>query len=266
MVTVTIGAGGLVGWTILKRTEEMQKQVLAETPRFERDAAYFRDTISSVQSAEALVADRRLLSIALSAFGLQDDLDNRFFIQKILEGGSEDPDALVNRLTDQRYRTLSNAFGFDKSPPTLQRQGFADVIILRALSSEFEVAVGEQDTDLRLALGFERALSETADRPLSNDGKWFAILGTPPLRTVLEAAFNIPSTVASVDIDRQLSIFKERANARLGSSDVDQISDGRAEEIIRQFLLGREISQISIASSSANALTLLSNASLFSSG
>ena len=38
-----------------------------------RDTEYFQEKISSITSAEELVSDRRLLTVALGAFGLQDD-------------------------------------------------------------------------------------------------------------------------------------------------------------------------------------------------
>ena len=50
--------------------------------------------------------------VALGAFGLQDDLPNRFFIQKVLEGGTLSTDSLANKLSDPRYAALAKAFGF----------------------------------------------------------------------------------------------------------------------------------------------------------
>ena len=48
--------------------------------------------------------------MALGAFGLQDDINNRYFIRKILEEGTTNEDALANRFSDTRpaSRACSN--------------------------------------------------------------------------------------------------------------------------------------------------------------
>ena len=104
--------GGLAGWAFLTRTREAQKTAFASSPAVQRDEAYFRDRIGGISSAEELVSDRRLLSVALGAFGLEDDINNRYFIRKVLEDGTLDPKALGNKLADKRYLELSKAFGF----------------------------------------------------------------------------------------------------------------------------------------------------------
>ena len=77
-----------------------------------RDTDYFAAKIGEIDSAEQLVSDRRLLSVALGAFGLHADIDNKYFIRKVLEDGVLKEDALANRLTDERYKSLTKAFGF----------------------------------------------------------------------------------------------------------------------------------------------------------
>lgn len=50
-------------------------------PKIRNDEAYFRAKIGSVKTAEQLVSDRRLLKVALGAFGLEADINNRFHPQ-----------------------------------------------------------------------------------------------------------------------------------------------------------------------------------------
>ncbi|ESW59285.1 MAG: hypothetical protein Q27BPR15_18375, partial [Rhodobacter sp. CACIA14H1] len=98
MFTPVLPAFGTQGWTFLKRTEAAQQATFARQPEIRRDEAYFRDRIGAVRTAEALVSDRRLLRITLEAFGLEQDVDARAFIRKVLEGGTKQADALANRL------------------------------------------------------------------------------------------------------------------------------------------------------------------------
>ena len=112
MFTPAVPLGGIGGWTLLKRTLEQQQAQFARSPSVQRDIDHFRENIGKVQSAEQLVSDRRLLTVALGAFGLQDDVNNRAFIRKVLESPEDDPRALANRLGDRRYTELARAFGF----------------------------------------------------------------------------------------------------------------------------------------------------------
>ena len=102
MFTPIIPAGGLVGWRFLQNTQEAQFDSFTKSPQVRRDADHFRDRIGEISSAADLVQDRQLLSVALGAFGLQDDIDNRAFIRQVLEEGTVDDEALANRFADSR--------------------------------------------------------------------------------------------------------------------------------------------------------------------
>ena len=86
---------------------------------------------------------RRMLRVALGAFGLQDDVNNTYFIRKVLEDGTTRPDALANKLADDRYKAMSKAFAFD-SPigPRTARSAFGPDIVARYRAQQFEIAVG----------------------------------------------------------------------------------------------------------------------------
>ncbi|MEO1238620.1 MAG: DUF1217 domain-containing protein [Pseudomonadota bacterium] len=209
----------------------------------QRDVTYFRENIGAVNTAADLVADRRLLTVALGAFGLDDDLPNKAFVQKVLEEGTLERDAFANKLADSRYASLSEAFGFDLTPPNTALSTFADDIIEAFETRQFEIAVGNQNESMRLALGLGRELEEITARDLSEDALWFTIMGTPPLRAVFEAALNLPTSVGALDIDRQLEIFKSKAAQSFGESGVRQFTDPeKQEELLRRFFVGSELS------------------------
>lgn len=258
-----VPSSGLTGWSFLQRTQTAQKEILAQSPQFEREEQYFRDNIANVTTAADLVADRTLLRLSLTAFGLQDDVDNKYFIEKVLSDGVLSDDALANKLADSRYLELSTAFGFGTGE-VLQtfRPGFADKIMGRALDQTFEIAVGDQDSDLRLALGLEYEISKIAEKDTSEIAKWYTILGTPTVRSVFEGALNLPSSVATIDIDKQLEIFRARSNSVFGTDKVTELaSEEVREDLVRNYLLQQQIGDINIASSASNALTLLQFAS-----
>lgn len=253
---------GLPGWAFLNRTLERQTEIFDRSPLIERDTAYFERNIAGIRTAEDLVSDRRLLRVALGAFGLQDDLNSRAFIRQILEQGTADDSALANRLADDRYKQLADAFGFDDpAAPNTVNAGFGAEITARFRRIEFEIAVGDQDQAMRLAMNAQRALGELAGEDASDTAKWFRILGTPPLRSVFETALRLPEGFAQLDLDRQVEEFRDRAESRLGIKSIADLGDDVLREtLVRQFLVQDQISNVASLSSNAIALTLLQNA------
>lgn len=229
---------GLAGWAYLKRSGATQMQAFASSGEMNRDADYFRQKIGSVKTAEDLVSDRRLLKVALDAFGLSGDINNRFFIRKVLEDGTLSTDALANKLSDKRYLKLSKAFGFgDFSTPRTQLSDFADEILSSYRTSSFETAVGSQSNDLRLALNADRELPGIAASAASENGKWYAVMTSAPLRQVFQTAFGLPQSFVTVDLDQQLTAFKSASERYLGTTDPASFADDKIRErLIRLFL------------------------------
>lgn len=257
--------GGLAGWSILNSTLDRQTEIFNQSPLVMRDTEYFEDRIALVSSAEELVSDRRLLRVALGAFGLLDDLNNRAFLKKILEDGTTADDALANRLADKRYADFTDAFGFaETSDPNTKNPGFGTQITESFRRREFEIAVGEQDQAMRLAMNAKRELAEIASEEIGEKSKWLRILGTPPLRSVFETALSLPDGFAQLDIDLQVDEIKNRAVRRLGIGSINDLVDADLREnVVRQFLLQDQVSEIAPQSSSAIALSILRSASGF---
>ena len=238
---------GYAGWRFLSRTAESQRDLVARTPDTRRD------------TAEALVADRALLRVALGAFGLEADIDNRAFIRKVLESPSADPKSLANRLADKRYLEFARAFGFaEPGGPFTRRAGFAAAVISAYQTRQFEIAVGERDESMRLALTAERELAALASRQATPDALWFSVMGNPPLRQVFETALGLPRAFGALDIDRQLAVFREKTDRALGDGEIAQFADrGRREDLIRLFLLRSEMRAAPFATSASGALGLV---------
>lgn len=257
--TPAIPLGGLSGWRFLNRTMDDQRAALAATPTQSRDMEYFRENIGKVETGEDLVKDFRLLRVALTAFGLQDDLPNKYFIKRILDDGVVSDDALANRLADKRYLELSKAFGFGTSLPPLSRlPGFSEKILSRFQDHSFEQAVGDVDDSMRLALNATRELPELAQEDGSDATLWFRVMGNAPLRSVMETAFGLPASVGALDLDRQLEIFQDKAETLLGSDSITQFSDPeKMDDLVRLFLSRSQISQFAVSTSSASIALIL---------
>jgi hypothetical protein len=251
--------GGYAGWTFLKRTMATQQAALASAPEQKRDTAYFRENIGGVSTAEQLVGDRRLLKVALGAFGLDDDLSNRFFICKVLEEGTLKDGALALRLADPRYREFSAAFGFGNfATPNTKLTDFADKTLAAYGQRRFEAAVGQQNDTMRLALNAEREVVSLARRASSEDTKWFTIMGSKPLRQVFQTVLGLPVSFASIDIDQQLTVLKDRTDRVFGTSTVSQFAEpAQLDRLLRTYLTRAEVAPSPGAAQGSLALQLL---------
>lgn len=252
-------ATGLIGYKLLTRTMETQQATLNASPANARDTEYFKANIASIETAEQLVDDRRLLRVALVAYGLEDDLDNRYFIQKILEEGTKEPDSLANKLADERYAVFSEAFGFDQfTGANTYNPAFAREVVDRYNRASFELAVGQQDEDMRLALYATRELPDMAARDGTDDSRWFLVMGTPALRAVFETALNLPSGFGQLDLDQQLGEFRKRAEQRLGVSEIADFADpALGDRLVEQFMLQSQLAESTSYTGMSIALTLL---------
>lgn len=260
-----VAGSGLAAFAFLKQTFETQSQAFNAGPQISRDTAYFQEKIGDIDTAEDLVSDRRLLRVALGAYGLQDDINNRYFIRRILDDGTIEPDALANRLADDRYKEFSKAFGFgDFSTPNTKLSDFGDKIVARYRRQQFEVAVGTQNDSMRLALNAERALGELAQSSSTETTKWFKVMGNPPLREVFETALSLPSSFGQLDIDKQLEVFRDRAESQLGSADISDFADpDQQKKLVDRFLLKVQVNEFQASSSGSIAVSLLQSAADF---
>lgn len=257
-----IPMGGMAGWSFLQRTQQDQKEAFNASPVMQRDIQYFKENIGQVNTAAQLVEDYRLLKVALGAYGLDGDIGNKFFIQKVLEDGTLDTDDLSNKLSDKRYYEMAQDFGFgDYGVPRTKVSDFSDSTIDAYQDRQFEIAVGEQNQEFRLSMSLERDLGEIVNKNTSDDGKWFAVMGNPPLRSIFETALGLPSSFGTLDLDLQLGMFREKTETYFGDSNIDQFSDPqKMEELNRLFLVRSEIANGGVGMSSGTiALTLLQN-------
>ncbi len=260
MFQPVIPFSGLTGWRFLQKTYDSQFESFSKSVELKRDTDYFKENISKISTAEDLVKDRRLLTVALGAFGLQDDINNRYFIKKILDEGTTNTDALANRFADTRYSDLSKAFGFGPNEtPQNKTESFLFDTLSKFHANSFEAAAGEQDPAMRIALYAQRELVDLAESDGSADTKWYTIMGDKPLRTLFEKAFNLPTSFGQIDIDQQLDVLKERSQKAFGSSDVSIFSDpAKLQKLVTKYVVNDQISNLNSGMSSGSiALTLL---------
>ncbi len=249
---------GIAGWRFLQRTQESQQAAFEKSAEVQRDVAYFTENIAKVTTAEELIADRRLLKVALGAFGLDSEIDKKAFIRKILEEGTTDTTSLANKLTDKSFYQLSVAFGFgESSGPQTGTAGFAAKITSAYKTRAFEAAVGETNDNMRLALNFQREIATLAAK---DNASWYTVLGSKPLRSVMEKALGLPKEFSQLDIDKQKDILIDKVETLTGGDTLAVFSDTAVvSKVIDRFLARAQLEEgVTTGTSSASAaLTLL---------
>lgn len=264
-----IPLSGIPGWQLLQRTQEAQFETFEKSPQLDREITYFQENIWKVTSAEELVNDRQLFKVALGAFGLEDEIDKKFFIQKALQEGTDDPGSFANSLVDPRYAKISEAFGFGNlAGPNNILSDFSTKIVAQYKERQFEVAVGEADNALRLAMNFKREISDYANASDPDGTAWFSLMGSTPMREVMEAALSLPSAFGSLDVDLQQSTFREKSRSVFGDSSLAVFNDPEiVDKAINTYLAREQIKSGPTAlTAGAGALQLLQNSGLGAGG
>jgi len=255
--------GGIAGWRFMQRTQESQLEAFKATPALDRELTYFKDNISKIESVEDLVKDYTLFKVALGAFGMEDKIADKFFFKKVLEEGSEADGAFSLKLTDTKFREMAEAFGFgNASGPHVAESDFAQKITEAYQVRQFEKAVGESDSSMRLALNLEREIGKYANGPSPETTSWFQLMANPPLREVFETALGLPKSIGTLDIDRQREIFQEATDRVFGSKSMDVFQDPEnVDKLLRNFFAQEQInSGPGPLTKGMGALTLMQNA------
>lgn len=188
-ITSTFGAPTTPAFFLyrsLESTREQQFAVIQRDPLIDRDVQYFLENAGEVETVEEFVNDRRLMSVALSAFALDEEINLLGRMKVILTEPPEDEDSLVNKLIDPRFKEIAEAFQFaSRGTGRLKLISFRNEVVDMFLTNEFEKRLGQQNPALREAEYFRRKIGDI-------DGT-FDILGDKVLRAVVTFTLGLHS-------------------------------------------------------------------------
>ena len=259
-ISPVLPSSGLTGWNFLKASLPTQEKLFNSSADISRDVEYFKENIGNVKTLDDFMGDRRLRKVALGAFGLGEEIDKGAFVRKVLEEGTADNRAFAVRLNNSDYLDMARMFDFSSGELSLS-QSDVDSLVTDYQQESFEISLGDVDNTMRLALNFKREIAELADKDLSESAGWFKAMGSVPLRTVLESAFNMPSGFSQLDIDKQKELLSDKASSLFGGTSVDVFKDPEAiETTVRRYLLQEQITSGPTANTPGfAALSLLTN-------
>lgn len=206
---------------IARNLEQSLAQKSAEKP-VALETAYYLKNIGNIKTIEDFVKNTRVFNYAMTAFGLADIAHAKGLVRKILAEGVESKNSLANRIDDDRFLELAKALNFARdgaaaTSTTSARQGVVD----RYVRQKLEVAAGEDNEGVQLALYFQREAPKAASV--------FALLADPALWEVVKTVFGFPDAMATADIDRQAAAVLQRL-------DLDDLQDPeKLDRLITRF-------------------------------
>ena len=189
----------------LTQSRDKQFASFVKQPVIQRESAYFLEEAKKVKTVEEFINNRRLLSVALSAFGLDEEINYLGRIKKVLTEFSEDKDSLVNKLIDPRYKEIATTFKFDTLGTfNLGLTSFLTDIVDRYKTNEFEKFLGEQNPALREVEYFRRNVGKVENT--------FNILGDKVLRQVVTFGVQLPQQIVLQSVDKQKALIDKRVD------------------------------------------------------
>ena len=154
--------------------------------------AYYQANIGKVKSVDELLGNYRLLSYALSAYGLGDQINNKALIKKVLAEGTSRPGALANTLPNVAWKTFAKAFNFSHTGSAAPTSSASVATAVSGYNEQqLEVDQGSTNVGVQLALYFKRVA------PTISNG--YSVLADKNLLQVAQTIFNLPPT-SNVDL------------------------------------------------------------------
>src|SRR5271165_449864 len=174
----------------------------AAEPAVKSASAYYQANIGKVTSIQDFVGNYRLLSYALDAYGLGDQINAKALIAKVLEGGVTNPKSLANTLSDSRWKTFAAAFNFvGKGASSVSSASAVKSTTTDYVEQQLESDQGAQDVGVQLALYFQRVAPT-----ITNE---YGILADPNLIEVAQTIFGLSPATSATNIDAQAKALSQ---------------------------------------------------------
>ena len=180
-------------------------ETVTAEPMVERQTEYYMENIETVDSIDDFLANDRIYSYAMKAFGLEDMTYAKAFMRKVLEEGIDERTSFANQLTDDRYRQFAETFNFVRYGETATVFSRAQEGVTEAYARQtLEEREGASNEGVRLALYFARKAEEIDSA--------YDILSDKALAETVYTALGLPDEFAMSDLDKQAAYIEEHVD------------------------------------------------------
>jgi len=232
------GLPAVVAWKQLQKTGDAAQEKWSKQASVQQKIAYAKDVVAKAKTVDDLLNNRKFMEFALSAFGLESEIDKKGLLKKVLLSDLTNIDSLANRMNDSRYQEIARNLGLkDLGVEGPKLPGVMDGLAARYIKNEFEKSQGNASPGLREALYFKENASKI-------NSPW-AILGDKVLREVVTSTLGIPKELALQGVEAQATYLTKKV-------DIEKFKDKRfVENFIQRYLTTRD--QETAASNGAGA-------------
>jgi hypothetical protein len=172
-------------------------------PMVKREVDAFRERIGNVGSVEDVFKDYKVMSFVLTASNLGDEVQYPGRAQRILSETAENTDALMNRLTDKRWKSAAEALKFGETGvTTLKSAETIDALAEAYVKIKYEEQLGKQNMAVPYARAFKERIAEAET--------YYDILGDKVLRDVVTTALGLPAEIAYQEVETQAAALESR--------------------------------------------------------
>jgi len=211
----------IVDYTLAVKNQDQLLAQFQKSPGYAQSVAYYQANIGKVTSVDALLNDRKLLTVALSAFQLESQVDAKGILRKLL---TQDPTAttsLAQQLLDPRFKQFAFAFAGLRSDggASVQNPNSINAVLAGYQTNEYGkwVSNNTNDPTVRQALFFRQTVQDTID--ISSTGKLFAQFQQSP--DVQQAVSAYKSAIANVTSVTDLLNNPQALNVALTAFNID---------------------------------------------
>jgi hypothetical protein len=191
-VTTTTGA-----YLQVENSLARYQTMTADEPAVKTATAYYEANIGKVTSVQQFVGNYRLLSYALDAYGLGNQINSTALITKVLQGGVANPKSLANTLGGQ-WQAFAAAFDFgDEGAASISTASAVKTTTSNYVEQQLESDQGQQDPGVQLALYFQRVAPTVSSA--------YGILADKNLLEVVQTIFGLPAETSGSNIDAEAS-------------------------------------------------------------
>ncbi len=225
--SISSGLPAVVAWKQLQKTGDAAQEKWSKQASVQQKIAYAKDVVAKAKDVDELLNNRKFMEFALSAFGLESEIDKKGLLKKVLMSDLNNIDSLANRMNDARYQDMTRTLRFkDFGVEGPRTPGVMDGLAARYIKNEFEKSQGNASPGLREALYFKENASKI-------NSPW-AILGDKVLREVVTTTLGIPKELAIQGVEAQAAYLTSKV-------DIEKFKDKRfVETFIQRYLTTRD--------------------------
>lgn len=161
------------------------------------DTAYYQANIGNVASVDELINNKRLLSYALTAYGIDPSIASDAAIKQVLTSDLSDPDSVANQLPNA-YQALAAAFSFN-TDGSINGSSAQSIDVVANTVFQYYDASGTGDSAPGAAFKSQYYQNAIAEVTSVDD-----LLGNSRLVSYLETAFDLDPSEQSTELLRSV--------------------------------------------------------------